>query len=542
MSIPSASPRIHPKVRIVVIAVALATVLGFFAWVGLGAPVGTHSSPSTPAPPGGAPSGGSLSVFSHTGTVNHAGAVSRGVSGTYGPASVFSHTGTVGSGPNTTTSSLSVRAGSRVFVFVGYVNAEIGGGSVRWVADSLGDVYSLVLTSGSGANHTEDLYESGPVPSNASLTVSAGFGDGNLTMGGTVAAVDVVTSVGTPTVDVVYSQRGTGDVASVLTTTTLTLDLLLLGVTAPEPAAPFVAGPGETRLDTAGGATGPGADSEGFGTFMAPTNGTVNNLSASLATPQGWAAIGVGIYGLNESARSLGTTTTPPFSVASGSVVFLFVGYVNAVAGGGGVGQVNDTLGDSFTAIASTGLQQNHTEVLYVSSVIRSSASTTVTVGFVGGDTPMGGSVAAVDVVASSGQPVVNGTNTQTGSWSGTASVSVAADRTSALLLLGVSGMGRAAPFAKTGNETLLDTGTNTSGPWFDGTGFGTFSARPTGDATTLTATLNTPAEWGAIGVGISSVGHPLPKDTGSVRAPYVGLGAMGLFVAGAHRPKRLPS
>jgi hypothetical protein len=430
---------------------------------------------------------------------------------------------------------LSVQPGSRLFVFVGYVNAGSGGGFVSGVTDSLDDAYSLVLSSGLTANHSEDLYESGPILSNGSVAVTVSFSDGNVSMGGTVAAVDVVTPVGLPTVDVVYSQRDAGATASLLVTTTMSFDLLLFGVSGPEAAAPFGAGPGETLLNTAGGVTGPGGDGEGFGTFSASANGTANNLSANLSTPEPWAAVGVGIYGFNESGTP-GSTTTPSFDVARGSALFLFVGYVDPSIGGGEVGNITDTLGDVFTRVISSGLAQNHSEDLYVSSVVRASAATSVTVSFVGGDTPMGGSVAAVDVVASSGRPVVDGTGVQTGYWSGTASVSVTTGGTDDILLLGVSGMGRAAPFTAAANETLLDTGTNTSGPFYDGTGFGTFSAHATGSVTSLSATLNTPAEWEAIGVGISSVGNSPPSESGPVPGPTAAFGSAWLVASGAPR------
>jgi len=533
MTVPGSSSRPAPWSLLLVIAVAAAVVVGYFAVVG----VGVHSNASAPSGP--TNSGATPAVFSHAATVNHAGKANRGVNGSYGPATALSHTWAISSGPDTTTPALNVQAESRVFVFVGYLDVEGGGGSVSDVTDSLGDGYSLVLSSfipsnGVTANYSEDLYESSSIPSNTSLSVSVNF-YGAATMGGTVAAVDVLTQIGTPTVDVVYSQRGTGGTASVITTTTMSLDLLLLGVSGPEAAAPFTAGPGETLLDTAGGTTGPGADGDGFGTFSASENGMVNNLTANLATPGAWAAIGVGIYGFNESGTP-GSTTTPSFGVATGSVIFLFVGYVNPAIGGGEVGNISDTLGDTFTLVVTIGAPQNHSEDLYVSSAIRTSGSTSVTVSFVGGDTPMGGSVAAVDVVASSGLPVVDQTGTQTGSWTPTASVSVATPDAREIVLLGVSGMGRAAPFTATAGETLLDTGTNTSGPFLDGTGFGTFLAPPTGSVTSLSATLNTPAEWEAIGVGISSTGGSPPSDGGSLSGPSAGLGSTWLVSASAPR------
>jgi hypothetical protein len=432
---------------------------------------------------------------------------------------------------------MGVQAGSRVFVFVGYANAGMGGGTESLVTDSLSDPYTFVLASGDQVNHSEDLWESGPIPSNASLSISASFSDGNVTMGGTVSAVDAVSHIGTPTIDVVYANRGTGSTAQVLVTTTLPGDLLLLGVSGPGAAAPFVPGSGETLLNTSEGPTGPGATDTGFGLFSAAENESPTTLTASLAMTDDWGAIGVGVYGLQENGTP-GTTTTPNFSVANGSVIFLFVGYVNSMIGGGEVANVTDTLGDSYSPVLSTDLAQNHSEVLYTSSPVEAVATTSVTVSFVSENPPMGGSVAAVDVVASSGLPVIDRTDWTTGPWSGTASVSVATPETGELLLLGVSGMGRDAPFNATANETLLDTGTNTSGPFFDGTGFGTFSAVATGSITSISATLHTAAEWEAIGVAISTTGHSGTSGAVSGSGAIAGIGPAFLAVAGAMRPK----
>jgi hypothetical protein len=457
---------------------------------------------------------GSLSVYSHTGVVN------RGVHGTYGSASVHSNAWAISTGPTTTTSSMSVLAGSVVFLFVGYVNGEIGGGYVAFVNDTLGDGYSLVLSTGYAQNHTQDLYVSAPVPRNASVRVSVTFAGGDTTMGGSVAAVDVVARVGVPTVDAVYSQSGFwGSPASVNVATTRSDDLLLLGVSGLGRDAPLSPAAGETLLNTAGNTSGPWSDGTGFGTFSAREHGTTATLSATLATPAEWTAIGVGIYGFVEKGIQ-GTTTTPTVRVVAGSVALIFVGFVNTEIGGGRVSSVSDNLHDKFSLVATTDFLQNHTQDLFATQPIAANGSLRVTVSFAGGDTLMGGSIALVDVVASSGTPAIDTVAMASGTWSGTALVNLTTTHSRDLLLLGVSGLGRDAPFAPGGGETLLNTGTNTSGPWEDGTGYGTFSASEHAKSATLSAALATPAEWTAIAVGIHIAPHAALAGAGAVVTP----------------------
>lgn len=513
MSVPTSNQRTW----VLVVGVVVVVVAGLFAWILL-AP-GPSTSPA-----------GTASVYGHAGIVN------RGEGGEYGTASVYSHAYAISSGPSTTTPAVNVRSGSEVFLFVGYVNSEIGGGSVLSITDSLGDVYNPVLSSGSAQNHTEALYTAGPVPSAGSLRVNVTFGGGTSTMGGSVALVDVVATVGAPKVDVVYTEAGVGAVASINVSTTLPDDLLLLGVSGSQSAAPLAPASDETLLDTAGGTTGPSTEGEGFGTFSAPESGPRTELSATLASPTEWAAIGVGIYSFAASGIS-GTTTTPMFPVGANSLVYLFVGYVNTEIGGGNISSISDTLGDYYTLVVSTGFEQNHTESLYVSSVIPTSGTLDVTVAFTGGDTVMGGAVAAVDVVASSGSPEVDVFSTASGTWSGIASVTVTTNRPGDLLLFGVAGMGRDAPFTGTGNETLLDTGTNTSGPFYDGTGYGTFSEPEGTSSSQLSATLSTPAEWSAIGIGIYVAPPSTASAVGFTLGPTAAFGATALVAAELRRP-----
>ncbi|HEY1198554.1 MAG TPA: hypothetical protein VGG32_07500 [Thermoplasmata archaeon] len=225
------------------------------------------------------------------------------------------------------------------------------------------------------------------------------------------------------------------------------------------------------------------------------------------------------------------TTTTPLVNVLAGSAAYLFVGYVNPEIGGGVVSSITDTVGDTYSLVISTGYVQNHTQDLYVAEPIQQTTSLSVTVTFSGGATPMGGSVALVDVTGS-GLPAVDAVYMQSGAWTGTASVAVVTTHSNDLLLLGVSGMGRDAPFAPATGETLLDTSGNTSGPWEDGTGFGTFATTESGTGAFLSATLATPAEWTAIGVGIFVAPHPSLASAGSIMAPTLWAGTPSVVLA----------
>ena len=519
MQAPGSSPRVDLRSAILVVGVVAAVLGGAFASSALSdspsrptlssGACGTSASNETSGSGGAPGSGGAVSVYSHAGTVN------RGVSGVYGPASIYGHAWAIGPGPNVTTPALGVAANSRVFVFVGF-NPQLGNGSVFAVMDSLGDTYAMLLGSNPVTSQTEMVYESGVILFSTSLNVTAVFSSD--VTGASVDAVDVVATVGLPTVDVVYANNDLGGSAWVYTTTTTLDDLLLLGVSGAAGAAPFTGGPGETPVDSGARPV----DAQSFATFSAPDLASVTNLTATPAATVEWAAVGVGIYGFEETSGA-GVTTTPPFSTAHGSVIFLFVGYVNSAAGGGYVASVNDSLGDAFTLVAATGSPENHTEDLYVSGPTVSSTAVTVSVAFAGGGTIMGGSVAAVDLVAINGTPAVDNVNMDYGSWSGTACAVLSTSHSGDLLLLGVAGMGRDAPLAPVGNETLVDTGTNASGPWFDGTGFGIFSEPETGSPTLLAATLRTPAAWNAIAVGVYASSLSCP--TTAVAAPGLATG-----------------
>ena len=503
MSLPGSSSNAS-KVLFLVVGVAIGLIFGLL--------LGAVIQPSSNSGGGSTPASPLASVHSHTWAVNSG----SSLSGSTGPVSVYSHAWAISTGPTTTTPWMSVLAGSVVYLFVGYVNVEIGGGYVAAISDTAGDTYSYVTSTGFAQNHTEDLYLSGSIVQNTTLDVSVSFSGGVTTMGGSVAAVDVA-GTGTPTVDGVYSGSGVGGAASVQVKTNTSDDLLLLGVSGQWKDAPFTPATGETLLDTGGNTAGPFEDGMGFGTFSASEVGTSAVLSAQLNNSAVWNAIGLGIVGCIDCSAG-GTTTTPAVSVLAGSAVYVFVGYVNSEIGGGYASSITDTAGDSYALVTSTGYAQNHTEDLYVAEPILQNTTLNVSVSFSGGVTRMGGSVAVVDVTGS-GITTVDGIDTASGVGQ-VAAAGVVNVHANDLLLLGVSGQQKDAPFVAASGETLLDTGDNTAGPFEDGMGFGTFSASETGNVTALSAQLNNSAVWNAIGVGIFVTPHPTAAPAGSVAEP----------------------
>ncbi len=196
-------------------------------------------------------------------------------------------------------------------------------------------------------------------------------------------------------------------------------------------------------------------------------------------------------------------TTTPGFGAPSGSTLFVFVGYVNQEIGGGYISSITDSKRDAFWLVTSTDDDQNHTEVLYEAH--HSGASVphlTVTVRFKGGDTVMGGAVAAIDVV---GAPT-SGTNQSYAATGGSgthASVPVGGSVKSDLFLLGVMGQARAAAMTAGAHEHLFETAGATAGPFEDGMSYGIFSSTDRSGAFNLTATLNGSSVWDGVGIMI---------------------------------------
>ncbi|HEY1197561.1 MAG TPA: hypothetical protein VGG32_02380 [Thermoplasmata archaeon] len=192
---------------------------------------------------------------------------------------------------------------------------------------------------------------------------------------------------------------------------------------------------------------------------------------------------------------------TSPFDAPAGSLVLLFVSYINYEAGGGSPQLVTDSLGDPYTLLSTTGSALNHTESLFATTTASSDASLVATVAITGGATPQGGSVAAVDV-SNANLGSIDSVSWNTGS-GGTAAVTLTTSHSGDLFLFGAAGRGVSGPYSAGSGETLLDTGTADSGPFEDGTGYGTFTIMSSATTLPLSADLNQATFWDAIGIAI---------------------------------------
>jgi len=193
--------------------------------------------------------------------------------------------------------------------------------------------------------------------------------------------------------------------------------------------------------------------------------------------------------------------TTGGFNAPAGSFVFFFVGYVAVTIGGGYPVAITDSLGDQYFLVSSTDLAVNHSEDLYLGAAGRSDPALTVTVSFVSAY-PMVGTVSVVDV-ANVTLGEINAVN-EYAAVSGYASVDVNSTVAKNLYLLGAIARGLAAPMTAEHGETLLGTGSATTGPFEDGMSYGAFELT-SGGAVTLSAGLAVSSSpWAAIGVAIT--------------------------------------
>ncbi len=192
---------------------------------------------------------------------------------------------------------MNVTNGSDIFVFIGYVDAIGGGGTVAFVNDSVGNAYHLISEASTGTNRTESLYLATDVLGASNVILSVKFWDGGNLQGGAVEAVDV-TGAGSSPINALGSNWGTnasGLVGSVSLTATAPGDLFLIGVTGQAIIADVSPGPGQTLLDTGGGLAGPFIDGEGFGTLSAYGHVGPTTFDFGLQNPAVWAAIAVGV-------------------------------------------------------------------------------------------------------------------------------------------------------------------------------------------------------------------------------------------------------
>jgi hypothetical protein len=207
---------------------------------------------------------------------------------------VHSHGWGISSGPTTTTGKFNVAAGSDIFVFIGYINAIIGGGVISSITDTSGNVYHLVASTGLADNHTQTLYVAKDVGAASHLKVSVTFAGGDTTMGGSVAAIDVVGAASSP-IDVKAKGHGVHDLGSVTLSTTSVGDLFLIGVSGQAKIANVTAGYQEQLINTAGADAGPFQDGEGFGTMWASGETGDFAFAFGLQNAAVWSAIVVGI-------------------------------------------------------------------------------------------------------------------------------------------------------------------------------------------------------------------------------------------------------
>jgi hypothetical protein len=195
------------------------------------------------------------------------------------------------------------------------------------------------------------------------------------------------------------------------------------------------------------------------------------------------------------------TTTTGGLGAAAGSDILVFVGFSNAIIGGGSISSVTDSSGNSYKQIVTTGFENNHTESLFLAKDVPSASGLAVSVTFAGGATTQGGTVAAIDVVGLSNSPVdVKAKHSGVGS---IASVALQTTSTSDLFLFGVSGQGKIANVTAGDHERLLNTSGGTVGPFTNGEGFGTFSTSGETGVFALAAGLAHAAAWNGIVVGL---------------------------------------
>jgi hypothetical protein len=207
---------------------------------------------------------------------------------------VHSHAWGISAGPTTKAVLPNTTSGSDLFVFVGYINSLIGGGTISSVSDSLGNTFVLIATTGFSENHTEAVYLASNLTASNRMTVTVAFSGGATTQGGSVAAIDVA-GTSTSHVNLKAQHSGVGLVASIVTHTGHTGDLFLFGVSGQSKDANFTAGYHEHLLNTAGADAGPFTDGEGFGTFSETGPTGLFGMEAGLANSAVWDAVLIGI-------------------------------------------------------------------------------------------------------------------------------------------------------------------------------------------------------------------------------------------------------
>jgi hypothetical protein len=434
------------------------------------------------------------------------------------PVIVHSHNYAMAETQTVTTPGINAPDGSAVYVFVGFANGVIGGGTVSSLSDNLGNTYSLEATA-VGNDHNEQLWVANSVRGGSSLTITATFtpSTAGWTYGGAIDVFDLV-GAAAQSVDVVATNTGSGTATSVSLTTTHSMDVLLYGVDGRGVVYPIQPSQGATTVDSAVGTPGPLQDGLGFATLdeLQPAAGPVT-LGATIGTSEPWAAIGVGVAPQSTPSAPLSvaaysyaagkgpTVNATVSSDPAGSALYVFTGFINGAAGGGSVASVTDPQGDSFRQAAFESDSISRNQELWISDDTRGSTSgTTVSVTWSSPNTE-GGIVEALDVVGqtnSSLDAVASAYSTS----SGTATVKLTTYNAGDLVLVGLDGAMRLDRSSATNGATFLAGGNATTGPFTDGMGSDVFYA-PTSAAGTvsLTFTLASASPWTVIAAGIIS-------------------------------------
>jgi hypothetical protein len=200
--------------------------------------------------------------------------------------------------------------------------------------------------------------------------------------------------------------------------------------------------------------------------------------------------------------------TAPAIDAPDGSALYAFVGYEIPSNGGTTPTTVYDSVGNSYTLVA-TADGGDHNEELWVANNIRGSAELSITAEFPSG-AGNGGSIDVIDLVGAAAQSTDQWT-TATGD-SSTASTTTTSTHSMDLMLLGVVGRAVTYPITPSAGQTTVDSYSGTGGPGTDGVGFVTESAlEPMAGAITLSASIGTSTYWSAIGVGVIPLSSPPP-------------------------------
>jgi hypothetical protein len=228
------------------------------------------------------------------------GAASENHLGTMGNSSghvyVFSSAWNISTGPKTTTPPIRVLAGSQLFVFIGYVNDQIGGGSLKSIGDTKGFPFSLIGSSGTTWNHTELVYTATNVTFAPAFRVTVAFSGGVTVQGATVAVVDVAGQAANNALDVVDTGAGPSGTAVVPVPTHNASDFFLFGVSGQWKDIPFNGTATHERpILSGGGIAGPFTDGECVSLFSHRPVNTPFKLEATENQTGVWAAVGVGI-------------------------------------------------------------------------------------------------------------------------------------------------------------------------------------------------------------------------------------------------------